>query len=180
MSNHSQIVVDLDVSAREANVLADSIRDWLISEGIIENTTSDCALGDGYRPGARARTALAEDDDSWRALVTNGLEIRIGRQVFEASGNGIELACASCHAEFSPEDDWFDAVGRWHEGDDAVTFDCPSCGRRALLDDWEGPWRWAFGNLGFEFWNWPPLSDDFLRALSAKLGHRTAVVRRHL
>jgi hypothetical protein len=181
MSDHSQIIVDIEVSAQDAEPLAGSIREWLAKEGIIEDAPSDSALaGPGYRPGLGCLAAVSRGDGIWRELLTNGLGIRIGRQVFEASGNEIELQCANCCAEFCPKAPWFEAVDQWDQGDDAVTFECPSCGRQDLLSNWRGPFPWAFGNLGFEFWNWPPLSDEFLRRLSERLGHRTLVVWRHV
>jgi predicted RNA-binding Zn-ribbon protein involved in translation (DUF1610 family) len=181
MSDSSQIVVDVEVSDTGAVPLADSIKRWLVAEEIVENELSDSVLdGAGYRPAVGSRAIVAGHNDGWSQLLTNGLDIRIGRQVFETSGNSIELECTSCRAVFEPDESWFEAVGRWYEGGDSVTFDCPSCGRHALLNDWEGPSRWAFGSLGFEFWNWPPLSKDFVRALSDKLGHRTVVVSRRL
>jgi len=81
---------------------------------------------------------------------------------------------------FEPDDSWSDAVGAWFGGDDLVSFPCPSCGQQAVLTEWRGPWPWGFGNLGIEFWSWPPLSDDFIHAITRTLGHRTVMVRLHL
>ena len=119
-------------------------------------------------------------EESFLGLSTNGVEFAVGRQVFDAGGNGIELQCDACGVSFEPDDSWMDAVSAWFGGDDLVSFPCPSCGQQALLTEWRGPWPWGFGNLGIAFWNWPPLSDDFIHALTRKLGHRTVMVRRHL
>jgi hypothetical protein len=100
--------------------------------------------------------------------------------VFDAGGNGIELLCNACGVSFQPDNLWCDAAGAWFDGDDLASFPCPSCGQRALLTEWRGPWLWGFGNLGVAFWNWPPLSDSFLHAITGKLRHRTVFVRRHL
>jgi hypothetical protein len=118
--------------------------------------------------------------ESFLGLSTNGVEFAVGRRVFDAGGNGIELQCDACGVSFEPDDLWSDAVGAWFSGDDLVSFPCPSCGQQALLTEWRGPWPWGFGNLGIAFWNWPPLSDDFIHAIARKLGHRTVLVRRHL
>ncbi len=65
----------------------------------------------------------------------------------------------------------------WYEGDDAVTFPCPDCGKPERLVDWAGEFPWGFGNLGFTFWNWPPLSASFVREVTELLGHRSVLVR---
>ena len=109
-------------------------------------------------------------EESFLGLWTNGVEFAVGRQVFDAGGNGIELQCDACDVSFEPDDSWMDAVGAWFGGDDLVSFPCPSCGQQALLTEWRGPWPWGFGNLGIEFWNWPSLSDDFIHAITRKLG----------
>ena len=119
-------------------------------------------------------------EESFLGLMVIGVKFAVGRQVFDACGNGIELECDACGMSFEPDDSWSDAVGAWFSGDNLVSFPCPSCGQQALLTEWRGPWPWGFGNLGIAFWNWPPLSDDFIHAITRKLGHRTVMVRRHL
>jgi len=36
---------------------------------------------------------------------------------------------------------------------------------------------WGFDNLGFTFWNWPPLAGEFVARVAALLEHRVVVVR---
>lgn len=209
MSNFAQIVVDTAVSAKQAPELANLVRAWLVEEQIIEQEESDSVLGGmGHRPGINYRAAIklrANTDrtikisvpgpftmreyhellarpyeDTFLGLWTNGVKFAVGRQVFDAGGNGIELECDACGVSFEPDDSWSDAVGEWFNGDDLVSFPCPSCGEQALLTEWRGPWPWGFGNLGIEFWSWPPLSDEFIHAITRKLGHRTVMVRLHL
>jgi hypothetical protein len=96
-----------------------------------------------------------DGDTTWtRKAWTNGLGV-VGRTVFDNGGNGIELTCPECSTTFQPQDGWVDAVGAWFDGGDDARYACPSCGRDQALRDWTGPWPWGFGNLGFEFWNWP-------------------------
>ena len=104
----------------------------------------------------------------------------MGRRVFAAGANGIELRCSACECFFEPDVSWSDAVSRWFDGDNLASFPCPSCGQLTLLKEWRGRWPWGFGNLGLRFWNWPPLSEDFINGLSQKLGHRTVVVWQHI
>jgi hypothetical protein len=182
LSDNAQIVVDIEVSAERAPELASIIRAWLVREQIVKQEQSDSVLdGTGHRPGINYRAAINMDEDyDFLHLWTNGVKIAVDRQVFHAWGNGIELQCDACGVCFEPDDSWFDAARAWFNGDNLASFPCPSCGRRAPLKEWRGPWPWGFGNLGLEFWNWPPLSDSFIRALARKLGHRTIVVRQHI
>jgi hypothetical protein len=181
LSDHAQIVVDIDVSAEQAPELADVVRAWLVGQHIIKQEPSDSVLnGVGHRPGLLYRDAIHWDKDwDFLSLATNGVKIAVGRQVFHSCENGIELQCDVCGVSFEPDDSWYDVIGAWFDGDDLASFPCPSCGQQALLTEWRGPSPWGFGNLGVQFWNWPPLSDSFLQAITRKLGHRTVFVRQH-
>ncbi|MEU0439650.1 MULTISPECIES: hypothetical protein [unclassified Streptomyces] len=69
-----------------------------------------------------------------------------------------------------------EAITTWYETGAAAHIDCPVCAAPVALTDWRWGDGWfSFGYLGFEFWNWPPLSEEF-RARVADLldGHRTA------
>jgi hypothetical protein len=184
MSGNSQAIVDVDAGTDEAPRLAEELLAWLSAEGIVEPDPSDCILGEGqgYAPGPRFYVALecpsaAED---FLALASNGLRIARGRQVFDTGGNGIKLSCAACGSTFEPGPVWMDTVADWHNGNDDAVFSCPSCNNSQRLTDWRGPWAWGFGHLGLEFWNWPPLSSDFLRTVEQRLKHRTVLVRCHI
>ena len=190
MSDNSWIIAAVDISAEEAPERAKIVREWLIAEGIVEREISDSVLGGdgGHSPGRNYAAAVKPEwvqkvqagNYSFPRLRTNGVAFITGRTVFDAGGNGIELQCRFCGSVFVPDESWSDAAGLWYDGDDRVRFPCPSCVERTLLTEWGSPWPWAFGNLGVEFWNWPPLSETFIRAVSEKLGRRTVVVRLHL
>jgi predicted RNA-binding Zn-ribbon protein involved in translation (DUF1610 family) len=162
LSDSAQIVVDIEVSAEGAAELANAVRAWLVGEQIIEQAQSDSVLsgsGGGHRPGINYRAAIKMDEDTFLRLSVNGVKIAVGRQVFDAGANGIELRCDACGVSFEPDDSWSDAVGAWFDGDNLASFPCPSCGQRPLLREWRGPWPWGLGNLGVKFWNWPPLPN---------------------
>lgn len=109
------------------------------------------------------------------------MRVTTGRTVFEAGGDGLEVACPSCkHRIDEATDKWMSAVRAWYEGDDRAAFSCPGCRRKASLNDWDGPWPWAFGHIGFTFWNWPPLKESFVSEVAKALGHRTRLVRGHI
>ncbi|NBD12441.1 FmdB family zinc ribbon protein [Corallococcus silvisoli] len=178
MGDSFQIIVDKDASADEAPRLAAQIRDWLVARRIIEPELTDCALGDsGHRPGPGRTAAVdAPDEEAWSwRLQANGLEIEMGRTVFFTIGG--ELTCRACGARFEPEDGWSEAVDDWYSGNDGAEFECPECGTPERLVEWNGEFPWGFGNLGFKFWNWPPLSERFTQELAEQLGHRTLLVR---
>lgn len=181
MGDSFQILVDRDASADEAPRLAAEVRDWLVARRIIEGGLTDSALGDlGHRPGLGYRAAVAGPDEEpgFLSLLTNGLQIEVGRTVFHTIGG--ELACRACGARFEPEDGWSEAVDDWYSGNDGAEFGCPNCGKPERLVDWNGEFPWGFGNLGFKFWNWPPLSGRFIQDMAEKLGHRMLLVRGHL
>jgi hypothetical protein len=182
LSDSAQIIVDTEVSADRAPELANLVRAWFIDEGIIEREKSDSVLGSsaGHRPGPSYRAAVKTEENSFLDLRTNGVAFVVGRTVFDRGGNGIELRCDACASVFEPDSSWSDAVSAWFYGDNLANFPCPSCGHRTLLTDWHGPWPWGFGNLGLQFWNWPPLCEPFIHAVSKKIGHRTVVVRRRI
>jgi hypothetical protein len=184
MSDGTQVIVDLDATLAEADQLADEVRGWLAAQGVIQPEPSDCVLGDayGHAPGPRYRDAVVpgSPDEGFLALLTNGLDLRVGRAVFHPGGEETELACDACGAQVEAGEAWTEAVSGWFEGDDAAAFACPACRRSRPLTAWRGPRPWGFGNLGLEFWNWPPLSDAFVRAVGERLGHRVLLVRAHL
>ena len=176
MGDSFQTLVDKDVTEEEAPRLAEQVRQWLVARRIIESELSDCTLGESGHPPEPAHTTALENP-SLNALdhMTNGLQLQVGRNVFSTPYG--ELTCNACGSCFEPGDHWSDTVGFWYEGDDAITFACPSCGRSERLTEWTGEWPWGFGNLGLTFWNWPPLSARFLRELTDLMGHRTVLVR---
>jgi uncharacterized Zn-finger protein len=184
LSDHAQVIVDVEVSERDAKALAERLRAWLVEEGIIEPapTEGDLEQGWGYTPGPHFRKALESGhvEEQFLDLGTNRVCFPTGRRVFDAGGNGIELACPFCGATFMPGPEWSDAVGAWYEGDDEASFPCPFCGKAERLAAWRGPWPWGFGCLASEFWNWPPLSAKFVEEVARRLAHRIVLVRCHV
>ncbi|MFT3916838.1 MAG: hypothetical protein QM704_22975 [Anaeromyxobacteraceae bacterium] len=178
MSDSAVTFVPVNLGAAEAPERARAVLAWLVESGVVAAEPSACALGgEGHPPGPCASDATGGEPPD--ALEVNGVELVLGRTVFDAGENGLELACGACDARFEPDEAWYAAVGPWAEGDDGARFACPSCGKAAPLVDWTGPSPWAFGHLGVRFWNWPPLSKAFAEELSRRLGGRVAVVRTH-
>lgn len=186
MGDHFQTIVDLDAGADEAAALADRVVTWLVDEGMVLAERTDCVLGRplGHPPGPNWHRAVAEDDadrEPW-----DGLATEVGRTVFHSGQDGPEaVTCPRCAAT-TPlvTDDWdlidgvwapFGAAMKtWYETGEAQV-SCPACAEPVPLSEWG--WaddRLAFAHLGFEFWNWPEFTPEFLTRFSRALGgHRT-------
>jgi ABC-type amino acid transport substrate-binding protein/uncharacterized Zn-finger protein len=136
----------------------------------------------GHAPGPHFRKALEswQVEEGFLGLRANRVCFPTGRRVFDAGGNGFELACPFCGATFTPGSEWSNAVGAWYEGADEASFPCPFCGKVQRLTAWRGPWPGGFGCLALEFWNWPPLSARFVEEVGRRLEHRIVLVRCHI
>jgi hypothetical protein len=62
-------------------------------------------------------------------------------------------------------------VDAWHKDGDGL-FTCPACEKPVGLNGWNWEPAWGFGDLGFTFWNWPPLKAGFVAEFSRRLEHR--------
>lgn len=155
MSDNAQTIVDVEAKARDAKKLASRVCDHLRGLEVIGPKKKGCVLGAdaGYSPGKRFADACeGKANPGFTKLLTNGMEVVAHRTVFEAGGNGLEVVCPKCKKKIIDGDDaWFEAAGAWFEGDEAAAYACPKCRKPSPLNDWDGPWPWAFGNLGFKF-----------------------------
>ncbi|MEU0436225.1 hypothetical protein [Streptomyces sp. NPDC006290] len=187
MGSHFQTVVDLDATQADAQALAAGALDWLVKEGIVRAELTNCVLGAplGHPPGPLWAKAVTQED--WEP--SDGLKIETGRTVFHGGqGDAMFAVCPHCASQVPLYTDEWDviegawepfgkAIETWHgAGRAAIT--CPRCHRAGDLTAWT--WDddyYAFGYLGFEFWDWPEFSPSFLerfrRALS---GHRVVLV----
>ncbi|MEU4093665.1 hypothetical protein [Streptomyces sp. NPDC026673] len=183
MGDHFQTIVDLDATPTEASTLAGHGLDWLVREGFVRADRTDCVLGarSGNPPGGHWAKAVTHPD--WEP--TDGLKIVTGRTVFHGGQGEVRYAtcphCA-CRVDFLTEDwdpiegadePFYAAFTTWRTTGQA-TVACPHCGTAPDLRAWT--WDddyFAFGCLGFEFWNWPEFDPRFLTDLARVLdGHR--------
>jgi hypothetical protein len=199
MGDSFRTIVDSFASLEEAPVLADRVISYLIERRIVRPERSDCVLGKkgSYPPGENVGEALA----TWtphhirgtqhipgdplpletiihtlRRWSVNGVEEVVGRTVFHNFGAGLDVVrCPVCLAN-QVKADWGDAVGTWYQGDNLAAFRCPSCNESSPIIEWTFDPPWAFGNLGFNFWNWPPMKRGFIDRLSGILGHKVVVI----
>ncbi|MEB3367529.1 hypothetical protein [Saccharopolyspora mangrovi] len=193
MGDWFQTIVDVEVGAEDAEHFAAEVRDWLISAGIVLSERTDCVLGAqvGHPPGPAAGQALEDpsEDDGWQRLWTKGLDITVGRAVFDAGQGEVEaVTCPHCAKELRLVDACWQLIDEawapfrevltdWPEGLDGVIA-CRFCERPVEPT----AWLWAddhlaLGQLGFTFWNWPSLKQDFVDEIGRRLGgHRTALL----
>ncbi|WP_322749713.1 MULTISPECIES: hypothetical protein [unclassified Frankia] len=192
MGDSFEIIADVEATETETTALAATVVRWLINTDIIAAEATDCVLGAdlGYGPGPRHALALAEPDDYLSRLRTNGVTVTTGRTAFHpVQGELGPVVCPRCDQTMLLEDagtgattkQWevfSDAIGSWHNGGPGDVA-CASCGQVGLLNDWRwiGDWPFAFGFLGFTFWNWPRLSDAFVAQVAERLRHRVVVTR---
>ncbi|MEX0728632.1 MAG: hypothetical protein WEB58_18080 [Planctomycetaceae bacterium] len=179
MSDHSQTVVDQDATESESPRLGAFIHQWLIDEGIVSADATDCVLSSdaGYAPGPNYEKATSVPKANLLSLITNGLDIITKRNIFDSGEGGFELVCSACSHRFEGSDAWGDAVDEWYENRGSALLPCPRCGKSKLINEWEHDPAWGFANLGFQFWNWPQLSDEFIKGIGERLGHRVILVR---
>ncbi|MGW0664168.1 hypothetical protein [Streptodolium elevatio] len=191
MGDWFQTIVDIEATPEEAQVLAANILDWLIADGFVSAERTDCVLGadTGHAPGTRYGEAVEDPDPELVNVWSNGLQVTVERTVFDAGqGEPTAVTCPHCAAEMPlgdehgplVEETWarfMDAMESWGEGHDEPVA-CPSCGRTAPVHTWL--WAdnyFAFGHLGFTFWNWSTLRPEFVVDFARRLGgHRTVLL----
>jgi hypothetical protein len=175
MGDYFDIIVDEEATEDEAPVLAASVVEWLISEGIIGSEMTDNVLGSdlGYPPGPNNEKA---GGDKVPHLWTNGMHVITGRTVFHPMQGEVSLICSECGERLQWSDEWSDAVGEWYDRKGQGLLACVRCGHTKPITEWRHDPPWAFGNLGFQFWNWPPLTESFIELVSQRLGHKVVHV----
>lgn len=180
MGSWFQTIVDKNASIEEAETLATEIRDWFVGRGIIQATLTDCVLGGdgrGYPPGRNFEEAInPSTNHHFLHLWTNGLHLVIGRTVFDSGQGETTVLCPNCQIPQADHIQWVDAIGEWYEGKTAQLL-FPHCNTSAPITEWVFDPPWGFGNLGFKFWNWPPLKDEFVSELGERLKHQIVIVK---
>lgn len=178
MADSFQSIVDPEATAAEAPALAGRVLRWLIDEHIVVGDRTDCILGDGgYAPGPAYVKATAAPDKYLLEMRTNRVEVVSTRTVFHNGALGFEIVCSSCGGRFEPPSGcWGDAVGEWYDGSGVGMLACSGCGAARAITDWQHDPPFGFGHVGFTFWNWPRLTEEFVSQVGKQLGHRVFVV----
>ncbi|WP_328665560.1 hypothetical protein OG905_01030 [Streptomyces sp. NBC_00322] len=191
MGDFYKRIVDVEVSHEEAGPLAGRMVDWMVAEGLITRELSGTAVysldvDEGYVPGPNwARAAEDWGDDHIPAPVA----VIVGRN-YHVGGQGEDAAtyavCPHCDKRmvfidypesFEPDEEVWqpfrDAIDTWKETGEA-SVPCAACETSVPITAWQWDSEFALGALAFDFWGWPPLTDDFVAEFTRQLGHRTA------
>jgi hypothetical protein len=104
------------------------------------------------------------------------MEIIIGRTVFHSGSGSVELICTNCEYRFEFSDEVGDTISDWYERRGSGNCRCSRCGVERSVAEWQFEPPWGFGNLGFEFWNWPSFESFFIEEISKRLGHKVVHV----
>lgn len=186
MGSDYQAIIDIEANEAEAQVFADKIRDWLISESLIDSRLENCVLGKdaGYPPGPKYKAVVKPHDFDIRELRTNGLQINIGREFYFAGQGGyFEIVCPICYEQVLTEDvtGFWGAMDSLFKGQNNIFLTCPNCNKITSFSQWryapgDGIGRLVAGNLAFKFWNWPIFKVEFLQRFEKQLGHEISYV----
>ncbi|MGY0500252.1 hypothetical protein ACWZHB_17325 [Nocardia sp. FBN12] len=189
MGDYFERIVDLDVAAADAEVVAERMVDWMVSRGWLLREKSGYAMyslhaDEGYVAG-RAWAEIADNSDAdW---IPAPVAVIVGRHAHYGGQGEIEPAdatCPSCQAktviidypqawEADPAvwQPFSAAIEAWEQtGAGAVS--CPACQTTSPIIDWQWPWGFALGTLAFDFWGWPSLTEEFIAEFTTRLGHR--------
>ncbi|WP_425245866.1 hypothetical protein [Streptomyces sp. NEAU-NA10] len=181
MGDTFQAIADRDATPQEAPRLARAVVDWLVAEGIVlAEAEPGWGLGEhpAHPPGPNWHKAV--DNARWGA--PEGVAVHTERHVFWSNYNSagpVPVSCPYCGTgvpdRSSASSLLSAAMDEWYKTGTADV-ECPACARTVPLP----AWNWtndhlAFVHLGFTFWNWPWLSEEFRARVAEFLpGHRTA------
>ena len=169
MSEHSISIVPRQSTYTDRQNKANEILDWLVSRDIVKPTLSDCvgSSNNGYTISNGAKNVSDDPDTLPFDYSVNGLDIITTRQIFDTGENGIEeLICPNCNQDISSED--WDFFNDWSESI-SNNLTCPLCDDSNDIHNFKFTPQWGFSDLGFTFWNWPPLTDSFVAEFKDKL-----------
>lgn len=177
MGDFYSIVVPQKVNSTEAAAIAEKVVQYLINRKIISADKTDCTLGeeDGYPPAENYRQVMEHPTEDLFGLLTNGLEVNVGREVFY--GDGVDnIKCPACEAGMM-DADWGEAIDEWMNDTGNDTICCSACGKESSVTELVFEPAWAFGELGFRFWNWgAPFKEAFINDIEMLTGYRVKTV----
>lgn len=172
MSESSIAIVPKIGNYPNRHAKAAEILDFLMSKDIVKAVKSDCILSDeyGYAVSDGARLISENPEYLYRNNTLNGLEIITEEHVFHAGSHGLEeVICPNCKANLIEDGiDIFDQ--------DYSYLSCKTCNHKAEINQFTFEPCWAFSNLGFVFWNWQELSDEFIQTIEKMLACEVAIV----
>jgi hypothetical protein len=189
VGDYFERIVDLDVAAADAAVSAEVMIDWMVSRGwLLRQTSRDAMYSLQVDEGYVAGPAWAKIAQDWGAdWIPAPVAVIVGRNAHYGGQGEIapaDATCPSCRSTtviidypqaWEPDpavwQPFSDAIDRW-EQTGAGTVACASCDTTSAITDWQWASGFALGALAFDFWGWPPLTDEFIAEFTARLGHR--------
>ncbi len=181
MADYFQTIVDTQAAPDQADHLAKHVVAWLAEKGVVKPSPSEEG---GYDRGPNAveialPCAPRPGHESIPPVHTH-LQVLIGRMTHPddlSEAREPRPGCPACGKTFDDVDgEWQAATQDWISGDDDAPLRCGACGKESPVAAWTYHNRYAYGHLGFRFWNWPPLKPAFLDDIRRELGHSIALV----
>ncbi|MFN9245738.1 MAG: hypothetical protein ACK6DS_01570, partial [Planctomycetota bacterium] len=175
MTTYIESIVDTDATLDEADDLARAVVANLCDCGIIlptPQTHKFLANGPRYATGPNVLNAVDAINDCFPC----GMDVSIGRNVYDTGQLGFELFCPNCKHRFDTEAlDWTAPVGCWYDSGIVTHLECPKCSAPTSFTKWFSP-PFGFGNLAFQFYEWF-LKQEFVDHVSKLLHHQVIWVK---
>ncbi|NKE62329.1 hypothetical protein FXN61_38565 [Lentzea sp. PSKA42] len=179
MSEHAIRLVEISLTAEEAERRAAVVASWLLDRGVIVvNENRSLMAPSEFRAGPRC-SAAAPEADRWVGGGHTGVDVVAERRVHHAVENYEPPACPRCGAEAISDSAHHALIEPWLYERVEPSVRCVTCGQSSLVGDLEGRWSFHIGELAVVFHNWPPLFPEFVAELGAVMGPRTRVVVDH-
>lgn len=177
----------IKVDDHKQNETSKKIQQFLIDNDIIKNEKKDNTLqGHGFVPGGTLSYFSDEDPEDYGvfSLITNGVLFIEEQRSFHDYSDIISFKCPTCKTETRLEKNeelksFWNKIHQYDEGS-IVTLNCPKCLIDHSIDQYDYMEQLAFGNIGIEFYNWPPISDSCKKELEEVANSKINVVCSHL
>ncbi len=174
MSDSFITLVPLEIDNQKPEELAVKLIAYLQQKKIIQSELSNKIFSTpGYKPDTNFKETLKSYDLYLTSI--NGLEVRLGRQVFDNGGNGLEhVNCPHCNFNIISTN-WTDAVQEWYDGKNGI-IKCELCQQNTSIIEYDFQPKWGFGELGFTFWNCPQFKEEFIVDIENLLESKIEIV----
>lgn len=189
MGDYFERIVDVEVSSDGARASAERMVDWMVSRGIVSRETSrqgmySLQVDEGYVPGPEWDRIAQQWGEDW---IPGPVAVVVGRYAHHPGQGGAAPSAAHCphcravtviidypqrwEADPVVWQRFSHAIEAWQDtGTGAAT--CASCATTSPITAWHWADDFALGALAFDFWGWPPLTEEFVTEFGARLGHR--------